>query len=110
MVDSICISIWLMKISDMHNTVMFFGSLGFSAFWAYLVTLVEFLGGIAIVLGLGVYSRVAAKLLSITMIVVIYLAHGNFAMMLAPVALLFMTLSLMFTGPGKYSVLREKSE
>jgi len=104
---SIFIMTGLMKMTDMHSTVMFFADLGFNAFWAYLVTFVELLGGISIVIGLGVYSRVAAKLLCIVMLVVIYLAHANFAMMLGPIALLFMTLSLICTGPGKYSIMRE---
>jgi putative oxidoreductase len=100
---------WI-KISDMTSTVEFFASLGFSVFWAYLVTAVELLGGLTVLLGLGVYTRVAAKLLAIVMIVAIYLLHIDNPAAMAPIALLFMTLTLMCTGPGKYSVVRERLE
>ena len=98
---------WI-KVSDMQGTVGFFASLGFAAFWAYLVTAIELLGGITVLLGLGVYTRVFAKLLSIIMIVAIYLVHGNPSVAMAPIAILAMTLALMCTGPGKYSLLRER--
>lgn len=100
---------WI-KVSDMHSTIGFFASLGFAAFWAYLVTAVELLGGITVLLGIGVYTRVASKLLSIVMLVAIYLLHINNPEAMAPIAILFMTLTLMCTGPGKYSVVRERLE
>ena len=98
---------WI-KITDLHATVGFFGSLGFAAFWAYLVTLVELLGGITVLLGLGIYTRNAAKLLAIVMLVVVYLTHFNIAAAMAPFVLFFALFALMCTGPGKYSVIRER--
>jgi putative oxidoreductase len=96
-----------MKLSDMKATVGYFAVLGFAAFWAYLVMLIEILGGITVLLGLGVYTRSAAKLLAIIMIVAVYLLRTNFTMAMTPLLLLFMTLALMCTGSGKYSVIRE---
>jgi putative oxidoreductase len=98
-----------MKISNLPLTVGYFSSLGFSSFWAYLVTLVEFLGGIAVLLGVGVYTRVSAKLLSIVMLVAMFVLHSNFQLLMTPFLMFFVTASLMFTGPGKYSVWREKN-
>lgn len=59
------------KISGMEGTVGFFASLGLPAFMAYVVAWVEFLGGIAVIL--GVFTRIAAYLLAITMVVAIFL-------------------------------------
>ena len=97
------------KISDMHSTIMFFASLGFASFWAYLVTIVEFLGGITVLLGLGIYTRVSAKLLSIVMLVVLYLLHTHPTMEMTPFIIFFAAFALICTGPGKYSVIREKN-
>ncbi len=97
-----------MKISDMSNTVGYFASLGFSSFWAYLVTALELLGGITVLLGIGVYTRVFAKLLTIEMLVAMYLLHTNLQLEMTPLLMFFVTATLMFTGPGKYSVWRER--
>lgn len=51
------------------NTVGFFESLGLPGFTAYIVALIEVLGGIAIVLGLG--TRVVAGLLALILAVAI---------------------------------------
>jgi uncharacterized membrane protein YphA (DoxX/SURF4 family) len=40
------------KLSDMPSTVGFFASLGLGAFFAWLVALVELLGGVSLILGL----------------------------------------------------------
>src|ERR1035437_31664 len=95
-----------MKVSDMPATVGYFASLGFSAFWAYLVGVVELLGGITILLGVGIYTRVSAKLLSIIMLVAMYLLRSNFEMEMTPLLMFFVTFAIICTGPGKYSVLR----
>lgn len=97
-----------MKISDLQGTVAFFGTLGFAPFWAYLVAFVEFLGGITVLLGIGIYTRTAAKLLAIVMIVALYIHGGEIQSSMTPFMLLFATAALMCTGPGKYSVMREK--
>jgi len=97
------------KITNMESTIGFFASLGLVAFWAYLVAVVELLGGIVVLLGVGIYTRLAAKLLAFIMLVVIYLFRDNFSMNMAPVILFFSALALMFTGSGRYSILREKN-
>jgi uncharacterized membrane protein YphA (DoxX/SURF4 family) len=94
-----------MKYKDMTGTVGFFASIGFKAFWAYLVTAVELLGGIAVLL--GVCTRVAAKLLAIVMVVAIYVVHGNPQMLMTPVLMLFATVALVLAGGGKYSLKSE---
>jgi putative oxidoreductase len=76
---------------------------------ALVVALVEFLGGIALLLGL--FTRWAALLLAINMLVAIVLVHlrhgltgpGGFEF---PLALLAAAISLLLTGPQKFSIER----
>ena len=93
-----------MKVSDLAGTVAFFGTIGFAPFWAYLVAFVEFLGGIAVLL--GVYTRIAAGLLAVVMLVASYKLLATPQMMIAPVSLLFSTIALKLAGGGTYSLMR----
>lgn len=90
------------KAADLQSTLGFFASMGFSAFWAYLVIAVELVGGIATLL--GIYSRLATALLSIVMIVAIYESRASIGMAITPIAMLFSTLALTLSGSGKYSI------
>ena len=92
-----------MKVSDLTATVGQFGSMGFAPFWAYLVSFVELGGGIAVLL--GIYTRVAAKLLAIIMIVAIYVLRGNIMMAMTPFSLFFSSLALTLAGGGKYTLI-----
>ena len=98
-----------MKLSDMKSTVGFFVTFGFAAFWAYFVMLVELLGGITVLLGLGIYTRVAAKLLAFVMLVAMFLLRANLTLEMTPFLMFCMTVALMCTGPGKYAVTKEKT-
>lgn len=93
-----------MKVSDLAATVGMFGQMGFAPFWAYLVSFVELVGGIAVLL--GVYTRVAAGLLAIVMLVASYKLLATPSMLIAPVSLLFSTIALKLGGSGKYSLRR----
>lgn len=90
------------KAADMQSTIGFFGQVGFSAFWAYFVTAVELLGGMAVLLGFWV--RTASSLLSVIMIVAIYLTRSNLALAMTPISILFSTLAILLSGGGKYSL------
>ena len=94
-----------MKVSDLTVTVGQFGSMGFAPFWAYLVSFVELLGGIAVLL--GIYTRLATALLTIVMIVAIYVVSGNIQMAMTPFSVFFSTLALTLAGGGKYSLMRK---
>jgi len=77
--------------------------------FAIIVALVEFLGGIALLLGL--FTRWAALLLAINMLVAIlrvHLPHGLIGKdgFEFPLALLAAVLSLALTGPQKFSIER----
>jgi len=97
-----------MKVSNMPQTVEYFANLGFSAFWAYLVGVIEFFGGLIVLFGVGIYTRVSAKLLSIIMLVAMYLLRANFQMEMTPLLMFFVTFAIICTGPGKYAIWREK--
>ncbi|MGH9512709.1 MAG: DoxX family protein [Terriglobales bacterium] len=93
-----------------HGVAGMFAHMGvpLPAVFAVVVTLVEFLGGIALILGLG--TRVAAALLATDMTVAILLVHakhGFFAQgggVELPLTLLAASVCLMLAGSGALSV------
>lgn len=89
------------KVQNLPGTVEFFGGLGFSAFWAYLVAWVELLGGVALVAGL--WTCLAGGLLAIVMLVVIWITKGgSFFAIELPLVLLGGLLAIILVGPGKF--------
>lgn len=93
------------KFSNMDGTIGFFSMIGIPAatFSAYLVSIVELVGGIALIAGL--WTRVAAKLLGIVMLVatLITISKG-FNMFELPLVLLAACFTLFCIGGGKYSM------
>ncbi len=57
------------KLTDIQSTIGFFGKIGIplSGFFAWVVALVEFLGGLLVLTGL--YTRIAAGLIAVVMVV-----------------------------------------
>ncbi len=93
------------KLMDMEGTISFFSSLGFNSFLAYVVAIVETVGGIAIILGVG--TGLAGILLAIVMVVAILkvkLPNGGITKAEIDLVLLALSLGIIFTGPGKYSL------
>ncbi len=97
----------ILKLSNMEGTVKFFTMIHIpgAAFFAWVVALVETLGGIALVLGIG--TTIAAVLLGIVMIVAIFSAKlkvgfvGGYEFDLTVLAGL---IAVLFNGAGKYSL------
>ncbi len=95
------------KLQNMEGTIGFFQSIGLSAFVAYAVALIEFLGGLSMILGVG--TAVFGVLLSAVMIGAIVTVKskggltgpGGFELDLG---LLAMAIGLAMSGPGKYRV------
>jgi putative oxidoreductase len=92
------------KINGIAGTTEFFSSLGLSVFWVYIVSWTEFLGGIAVLL--GVFSRCASFVLAITMIVAILLVklQYGFGKSEFEIMLLLSSIAIMLAGPGQYNI------
>lgn len=91
------------KFGDMEGTIAFFSSIGFAPFFAYLVSAVEFLGGLAMVL--GVWTHLAGLLLAIVMLVAILLLKGKSGLLGGyefDLMLLASALGISMLGPGKH--------
>jgi putative oxidoreductase len=93
------------KLQDMDQVVGFFASLGLASFFAYLVALTEFVGGIAVLLGL--YVEIAGWLIAVVMFFAIVLVKGKLGFLGGyelDVALLMQAVSVALLGSGAYSV------
>lgn len=92
------------KLSHMQETIGFFATAGFPAFLAYLVSLGEFIGGIAMIA--GVLTKWAGFGLAIIMAGAVYFTWGNGFMggYEFPLSLLLTALGIAFAGPGTATI------
>lgn len=93
------------KIQNLEATGGFFSSIGLNMFWVYVVAYVEFLGGIAMLIGL--FSRWAGLLLAIDMFFAIYLVkwqNGFVGRYELELLLLLAALTIHLAGPGRYAI------
>ncbi len=99
------------KLIGMEGVVGMMVSIGLPVplFWAWLVALVEFVGGIALILGLC--TRTVAVLLAIDMVVALLAVHTKMPYKAAelPIMLLGATIALYTTGAGKFALMGRKS-
>lgn len=102
-VASIFIFHGVQKLTHMDMTVGFFSMMGIPVLFAYLVPIIETLGGIMILLGL--WTGVAGTLLSVVMVFAILLVKRKMGWqaMEIDVLLLASVLGIVFSGPGKHS-------
>lgn len=100
----------LSKINNMEATVGFFAMFSIPAFFAYIVAWVEFLAGIAMILGL--YTWVAGILIALVMAFAIILVKSKGGDILKA-EIDFMAfasaLTIAFIGPGKFALMKDKS-
>ena len=95
----------LPKLLDITNTQNSFTNMGLPPELAVIIGLLEFIGGLAILL--GIFTRIAAGLLAINMIGAILLVKlskgfiGGFELDLLYLAIM---ISLILTGPGSISI------
>lgn len=94
---------WL-KWQDMPSTINFFAGLGFASFWAYLVSTIELLGGLALIV--GVFTKWSGWLLAAIMLVAIYSFTGQngFDSYSFNLVLLAASAALALLPPGHYAV------
>lgn len=93
---------WL-KLDDMAGTIQFFGSIGLPALFAYVVALVEFLGGILMLL--GVWTTLIAWLFVAIMVAAIAFVKGShgFGASEFELLLLVSALSVAYLPIGKFT-------
>lgn len=95
------------KVSAMDGVVPMFASMGVGTIMTYIASYVEFLGGIALLI--GAMTRLVGGLLAIFMVVAIYLVHleRGYSMMNGgyeyQLLLLVGVIFFALVGPGKYS-------
>ena len=94
----------IMKLQGMDMTVGFFASVGLGAFWAWVVTIAEVVGGAMVLL--GVFTRKAALVLAMIMVFAVILVTSKAGWMAsqAPVLLFVISMALALIGGGNYSV------
>ncbi len=85
----------------------FFGSIGLSAFWVYVIGGIEVLGGVAMLL--GVFTRVVGILFAIIMVVAIILVKSKMGFQAAQIDIMifFASLGIAFAGPGTWSLMKK---
>jgi uncharacterized membrane protein YphA (DoxX/SURF4 family) len=93
------------KLQNLEGTAGFFGSLGLPGGLAYLVAVVEFFGGIAIILGL--FTHWLGKAMALIMVGAIFFVKwpkGGWNASEFELALLTLALGVTMLGPGNYTV------
>ncbi len=95
------------KLQNMEGTIAFFGMLGLASFWAYIVAVLETVGGIALVLGL--FTGVMGMLLAVEMLIAIFLVKLKVGFIVPggyeiDVMLFAAALGVAFSGPGKMAL------
>ncbi|MBZ5752743.1 DoxX family protein [Metabacillus rhizolycopersici] len=93
-----------------NNTVGFFDSIGIPGFMAYVVALIELIGGIALILGIG--TRIVSVLFAVIMLGAIFtaklplglLGNGQMAGYELDLALLAMSIYLAFANKSAFSL------
>ncbi len=108
-VGSIFLVHGIQKLQNLDQVVGFFAMLGLGAFWAYLVAVVETLGGLALLL--GAFTRYAAVLLAAVSLVAFLKVHWENGFLVGNggyefVLVLFLSaIALFLSGSGRYSVM-----
>jgi putative oxidoreductase len=94
----------IQKLVDMQMTTMMFSQMGIGAFWAWAVAIVETLGGVSVLLGMG--TMIAAAALAVVMLVatIVMAKVGGIMGAMGPFAYFFTSVALVFSGAGKYSM------
>ena len=92
------------KFQGMEQTIGFFTSLGLGAFWAYVVSTIELVGGILVILGL--WTSIASVLLALVMVGAYGLVKSKLPFMAGEIdmALFALAIGIATAGPGKYAL------
>lgn len=98
------------KLTGIEGVTGLMGKIGLPGplFWAYLVAIVEFLGGLAVIF--GVYLRCFAKLLAVIMLVALLTVkvQAGFSAARLDIALLGSTIALTTLGGGTWQLIKKE--
>jgi len=98
------------KLNAIEMPTALLDGIGFPAagFFAWLLAVTEFLGGIGLIL--GIWVRCFAKLLFVVMLVALFTVHipGSFAGAMTPIALLGSTLAVALLGGGAWQLMKDR--
>lgn len=97
------------KLGNMAGTTMFFESLGMNAFMAWLVAIIETVGGAFLIL--GVWTSLAGLLIAIIMVgayVTVKIGKPFVGGYEFEAVLFLASLAISFLGAGKYALLKSK--
>lgn len=96
----------ILKLQNMQGTIGFFDSLGFPAFMAWMVALIETVGGALMIL--GIWPMAVGLLFAAIMVVAILKTKlgGSFGAAEKEVIILVSSLTLAFGGAGSCSLIR----
>lgn len=97
------------KLKGIDGVIGFFGSIGLSPMWAYLVSWVELLSGVAMVA--GIFTEIAGYLIAIVMLVAIFMVKAKFGFVGGyelDLILLASALAVAWSGPGMLAVPMKK--
>jgi putative oxidoreductase len=98
----------ILKLTNMDGTIGFFGQIGLSPAFAWIVAIIETVGGAFMILGL--FTSVVGVLLALIMLVAFLTVKLPMGGMLAftrgeiDIALFVLSLGLASTGAGKYAI------
>lgn len=88
--------------ADLGQAMTYVGITFLPTFFGFMASISEFLGGILLIAGL--FTRVAATFMLITMLVAVAKHAGAGESFYHPLTNVFIFLAFTLTGPGRYSV------
>jgi putative oxidoreductase len=92
------------KLIDMESTIAFFATLGLSAVIAWMVALVEPIGGLLVIIGIRVRTAAIALALIMAYVIVFVKSGQGFYAMELDIVLFGLAIGVALLGCGTYSV------
>lgn len=93
------------KVSDMHSTIVFFSAVGLPAFWAYVVTAVEIVGGLCMLVGFGTgWAGVALAATMVGSITLVKISKGFMGGYEFDLMLFLSAIAISLSGAGEYTI------
>lgn len=93
------------KLTGMEDTITFFAGLGLPAFWAYVVAIAEFFGGLCMLVGFGTgWAGVALAATMVGSITLVKISKGFMGGYEFDLMLFLSAIAISLSGAGEYTV------